>query len=43
MTREEKLDWLCRLRSDLDVWLPEINKCKRTYKEVLTKKVNSDA
>ena len=41
MTREEKLDWLCRLRSDLDVWIPEINKYKRIYKEVLMEEIKA--
>jgi hypothetical protein len=41
VTREEKLDWLCRLRSDLDVWIPEMNKYKRMYKEVLTEEIQA--
>ena len=41
MTREEKIDWLCRLRSDLDVWIPEMNKYKKMYKQVLSEAIEA--
>ena len=41
MTREEKIDWLCRLRSDLDVWMPEMNKYRKMYKQVLSEAIEA--